>query len=57
MSITKTGSIAVGTVSLAPTNALLARLRSSWPPIGIALAVIVNAAWIGFLGYGLSKLF
>lgn len=60
MSITETGAIAVktmGTVSLAPTSPLLARLRGVWPPIGIGLAVIANATWIGFLGYGLSKLF
>jgi hypothetical protein len=59
MNITETGVIAVktDTLSIAPANALLARLRSAWPPIGIGLAVIANAAWIGFLGYGLSKLF
>jgi hypothetical protein len=60
MRMTETGAIAVkttGTVSPAPTNALLARLRGAWPAIGIGLAVIVNATWIGFLGYGLSKLF
>ena len=58
MSITETGAIAVKTmrtVPLAPTSPLLARLRGVWPPIGIGLAVIANATWIGFLGYGLSK--
>ena len=53
MSITETGAIAVKTmrtVSLAPTTPLLARLRGVWPPIGIGLAVIANAVWIGFLG-------
>jgi hypothetical protein len=60
MSITETGAIAVktmGAVSVAPTSPLLAGLRGAWPPIGIGLAVIANATWIGFLGYGLSKLF
>jgi hypothetical protein len=27
-----------------------------WPVTGLAAAVIVNLAWVGFLGYGLSKL-
>jgi hypothetical protein len=27
-----------------------------WPVAGLATAVIVNLVWIGFLGYGLSKL-
>ena len=34
-----------------------ARLRNTWPLIGVGLAVIVNAAWIGLLGYGFSMLF
>jgi hypothetical protein len=59
VSITETGAIAVktGTVSLAPSNGLLARLGSAWPATRIGLAVIVHATWIGCLGYGLSKLF
>ena len=28
----------------------------SWPVAGLATAVILNLVWIGFLGYGLSKL-
>jgi len=27
-----------------------------WPVAALALAVIVNSAWIGFLGFGLFKL-
>jgi hypothetical protein len=27
-----------------------------WPVAGLATAVIVNLVWIGFLGYGFSKL-
>ena len=34
-----------------------ARLRNTWPLIGVGLAVIVNAAWMGLLGYGFSMLF
>jgi hypothetical protein len=30
--------------------------RSVFPLIGLGLAVMVNAAWIGFLGYCLLKL-
>jgi hypothetical protein len=33
------------------------RLGGAWPLIAIGVAVAANAAWIGFLGYGLSKLF
>jgi hypothetical protein len=40
-----------------PVEVVRARLRSTWPLIGVGLAVIVNAAWIGVLGYGFSKLF
>jgi hypothetical protein len=29
---------------------------ASWPPIGIGLSVIVNAAWTGLLGYFVFKL-
>ena len=28
-----------------------------WPLAGLAIAVILNLAWIGFLGFGLAKLF
>jgi hypothetical protein len=27
-----------------------------WPVAGLAAAVIVNLVWVGFLGYGFSKL-
>jgi hypothetical protein len=27
-----------------------------WPVAGLGAAMIVNLVWIGFLGYGLSKL-
>ena len=40
-----------------PVDVARARLRDTWPLIGIGLAVIVNAAWIGLLGYGFFKLF
>jgi hypothetical protein len=28
-----------------------------WPVAGLAAAIIVNLAWMGFLGYGFFKLF
>jgi hypothetical protein len=28
----------------------------AWPVVGLAAAVTVHSVWIGFLGYGLSKL-
>jgi hypothetical protein len=31
-------------------------LRRIWPAASLATAVIVNLAWIGFLGYGVFKL-
>jgi hypothetical protein len=40
-----------------PVDVTRARLRDTWPLIGVGLAVFVNAAWIGLLGYGFSKLF
>jgi hypothetical protein len=33
------------------------RVGGAWPLIATGVAVAANAAWIGFLGYGLSKLF
>jgi hypothetical protein len=30
--------------------------HQAWPLAALAMAVIVNLAWIGFLGYGLAKL-
>ena len=40
-----------------PVDVARARLRNTWPLIGVGLAVIVNAAWMGLLGYGFSMLF
>ena len=37
-------------------NILPALLGSALPLIGLALAVIVNAAWIGLLGYFVFRL-
>jgi hypothetical protein len=36
--------------------ALRARLRNALPLVGLGVAVIVNAAWIGFLGYFVLRL-
>ena len=30
--------------------------RRLWPVAGLAVAVIVNVVWMGFLGYGFFKL-
>ncbi len=35
---------------------LTEKLQNAWPFVGIGLAIIVNAAWIAALGYGISKL-
>jgi hypothetical protein len=32
-------------------------LHHSWPMAGLIIAVVVNLAWMGFLGYGLFRLF
>jgi hypothetical protein len=34
----------------------IALFRRIWPVAGLAVAVIVNMVWMGFLGYGLFKL-
>jgi hypothetical protein len=31
-------------------------MHDTWPVAGIGLALIVNAAWIGFLGYWIWSL-
>jgi len=51
MSVTETGAVA------GRTERTSGRLGNAWPLIGIGLAVAANAAWIGFLTYGLSMLF
>jgi len=40
-----------------PADVVRARLRDTWPLIAVGSAFLVNAAWIGLLGYGFSKLF
>ena len=34
----------------------ISRIRRIWPVAGLGFALIVNVAWIGFLGFGLFKL-
>jgi len=34
----------------------ISRFRRIWPVAGLGFALIVNVAWIGFLGFGLFKL-
>ena len=53
------------TVVTPPTHALrhgggmahriITAIAASWPPLGLALALLLNAAWVGVLGYGLVK--
>jgi hypothetical protein len=38
------------------SRAVTALLGRALPLAGLAIAVVVNLAWIGFLGYGLAKL-
>ena len=45
VSVTETKKAVLGT-----------RLRNALPLIGLSVAVIVNAAWIGFLGYFVFRL-
>jgi hypothetical protein len=52
MSAIETGAAAGATKPMSSS-----RLGGAWPLIAIGVAVAANAAWIGFLGYGLSKLF
>ena len=34
----------------------ISRLHRTWPVVCLGLALIVNVAWMGFLGFGLFKL-
>lgn len=31
-------------------------LNRAWPLVGVGIALIANAIWIGILGYGLAEL-
>jgi hypothetical protein len=37
-------------------RAVTSFLERALPLAGLAIAVVINLAWIGFLGYGLAKL-
>jgi hypothetical protein len=52
MSVTETSAVGGKAKTMSSS-----RLGGAWPLIAIGVAVAANAAWIGFLGYGLSKLF
>jgi len=41
---------------VAPPRRTISRIRRIWPVAGLGFALIVNVAWIGFLGFGLFKL-
>jgi hypothetical protein len=34
----------------------ISRFHRIWPVVGLAAAMMVNLAWMGFLGYGFFKL-
>jgi hypothetical protein len=40
----------------AEATSIRTRVSSALPIVGIGLALIVNAAWVGFLGYCVVKL-
>jgi len=48
---------AVVTTSREGIRTILAPLRSAWPLAGVTVALVATVAWVGLLGYGLSKLF
>ena len=48
--------VAVVSVTETKKAVLGTRLRNALPLIGLSVAVIVNAAWIGFLGYFVFRL-
>jgi hypothetical protein len=52
VSVTETGKA----MSSTRRNVLRAVLGNALPLIGLGFAVIVNVAWIGFLGYFFFKL-
>jgi len=39
-----------------PRRVMTAFLERALPLAGLAIAVVINLAWIGFLGYGLARL-
>jgi hypothetical protein len=49
-------SIVETTAPPAETTSIRDRVSSALPIVGIGLALIVNAAWVGFLGYCILKL-
>jgi hypothetical protein len=49
-------SIAETTAPPAESTSIRARVSSTLPVAGICLALVVNAAWVGFLGYCVLKL-
>jgi hypothetical protein len=58
MSVTETTAPTAGQTEAGQfrRDDILRILDRCWPPVGIGLAVIVNAAWIGLLGYCVFQL-
>jgi hypothetical protein len=48
---------AIATASREGISVIVTQWHRAWPLAGLALALIVNVAFIGLLGYGLFKLF
>jgi hypothetical protein len=44
------------TTSPTEATSIRARVSSALPIVGIGLALMVNAAWVGFVGYCIVKL-
>jgi hypothetical protein len=49
-------SIVETTAPAAESTSIRARVSSALPIVGIGVALLVNAAWVGFLGYCIVKL-
>ena len=39
------------------TTPVVSRFQRGWPVGALAIALVINVAWIGILGFGLFKLF
>jgi hypothetical protein len=54
--VTVLPSEAVSVPAAQPLVPYRSRLHAVWPVAGLALAAIVNVAWMAVLGYGLFRL-
>jgi hypothetical protein len=56
LTVTVLPSKAVSVPAAQPLVPHLSRFLAVWPVVGLALAAIVNVAWMAVLGYGLFRL-